>query len=135
MTAHTAWEEPSTSETVIVAQTRPSTSPARRFLPESAGAGLMLAIAGTIGVLIAVAAFLGLRDDDSPGPGGSLARRRRAAAPDDAGAATTPAAAGSDVTLRDLEGMPVARARLVLEQDGLRALVRRVDADRPEARS
>ena len=96
----------------------------------------MLAIAGTVGVLIAVARPLGLRDDDSPrttrGPAQTPSSSRRATR---AAGRRLETAAGADVTLRDLEGMPLAKARLASRAGGPacpgEACRRRID---PEAK-
>jgi beta-lactam-binding protein with PASTA domain len=99
---------------------------ARRRFPPDPGAGLLVAIAGTIGVLVLVVLLFALREDDP-----ATARTSPSVTTTTEQQATTPVPASAEVTLRDLTGMPVSEARAVLQKQGLRAKVSRLQSDRP----
>jgi eukaryotic-like serine/threonine-protein kinase len=127
-------ESTETSETLVRAQTEPAASGARRWRPSSAHPTVwMLASAAAIGVLILVAVLAGLGDDDPGTTASALPPPTRSSGPpgDTSGEQTTPVPAESEVMLRDVEGMPLAKARTILEKDRLRVVVRRLDSDRP----
>ena len=117
--------QPPADETVVLTQTQ-SPAPARRRFPPDVGTGLMLAIAGTVGALILVALLVGLRDDDP-----SATARTPTTTSSAPGETTTPAPTSDAIALRDLEGMPLAKAQAALEKEGLRVRVSRLESDQP----
>jgi beta-lactam-binding protein with PASTA domain len=112
---------------IVVAQNQTAPVPARRgWVPEDVGVGLMLLIAGVIGVLILLGAFLALRDDDEPATTDTPITTTPAETT--TGAQTTATPSGQ-LTLRDLKGMSLGEARALLEKQGLRVRVSRLQAD------
>jgi beta-lactam-binding protein with PASTA domain len=124
----TAPAQPEQSDTVVVTDAQ-SPAPARRWIPPDVGTGLMLAIAGIIGAFILVALLLGLRDDDA----GTTARTPTTSSRPGptSGESTIPAPTSEAIVVRDVEGMSLGRAERLLERDGLRVRVSRLESDRP----
>jgi eukaryotic-like serine/threonine-protein kinase len=116
------------SETVMGPDAAPAAplAPSRRRFPPDVGPGLLLAIGGTVAVIILVALLLGLRQDDP-----ANARLSRSQATTSEHAQTTPAPASGQIGLRDLQGMTVTEARSLLEKQGLRVQVSRLQSGRP----
>ena len=111
-------------ETVVLTQDR-QPPPPRRF-PPPVGPGALLAIAGAVAALILIAVLVQLgRGDDAPTPSTTVTTTT----PTSPGA-TTPSPA-ADISVDDVEGLPLARARAQLEKDGLRVQVRRTPSTRP----
>ena len=114
---------------VMSAEAPPATAtapPTRRRFPPDIGPGLLLTIGGAVGVIILVALLLGLRQDDP-----ATSRTSTTPATTSEQTPTTPAPASGQIRLRDLKGMRVAEARPLLEKQGLRVQVSRLQSDRP----
>jgi beta-lactam-binding protein with PASTA domain len=127
-------ESAETGETLVLTQAEPAAAGPRRWLPSSAHPAVwMLAIAAAIGVLILIAVLTGLRDDDAGTTASTVPPPTNSSSPpgDTSGDQTTPVPEASEVMLPDVEGMRLAKARTILEKDGLRVVVRRLDSDRP----
>jgi beta-lactam-binding protein with PASTA domain len=112
-------------ETVVLTQDR-QPAPPRRF-PPPVGPGALLAIAGAVAALILIALLVQLgRGDDAATEPPTTVTTTTPTSP----VATTPSTA-ADISVDDVEGLPLARARAQLEKDGLRVQVERTPSSRP----
>ena len=102
----------------------------RRRFPPDFGPGLLLALLAAL-VIIGLAAFLTTRGDEGDTPPATLASETTTDPTDTTtappSAETTPAAG----VIPDLGGIPLAKARSMLERAGLGVRVRRSASDRP----
>ena len=111
-------------ETVVMSQA--AQAPRRRFPPDM-GTGVLLAILGILGVLIAGAVLIGLDDGDRA----ATAPTPPAEAPSTTPAETPPPQARAEIAVADVEGMALAEATAVLQKQGLRVRVSRSPLERP----
>jgi beta-lactam-binding protein with PASTA domain len=114
-----------TRETVLLTQdVQPA--PRRRF-PPPVGPGVLLAIAGAVAALILIALLVQLgRGDGAATEPSTTVTPTTPTRP----VGTTPSPAG-EVSVDDVEGLPLARARAALERSGLRVKVERTPSPRP----
>jgi beta-lactam-binding protein with PASTA domain len=114
-----------TRQTVLLGQDR-QPAPPRRF-PPPVGPGALLAIAGVVAGLILIALFvqLGRGDDTKAEPPTTVTTTTTPTTP-----STTPSPAG-EISVDDVSGLPLARARGEFEKDGLRVEVKRTRSTRP----
>jgi beta-lactam-binding protein with PASTA domain len=118
--------DPDAGDTAVLHQAEPSAAPARRRFPPDLSTGL-LAIIGAVGALILVAVLLGLRQDEptrAATPGASMTSPQSNTSP-------TPAPKNGEIAVRDVTGMPLGKARSVLEEEGLRVRASRQESDTP----
>jgi beta-lactam-binding protein with PASTA domain len=126
-------ESAETRETLVLAHAEPAPAGTRPWLPSSAHPAVwMLAIVAAIGGLLLIAVLTGLRDDDAGTTASTVPPPTSSSSPPGGTSGqTTPVPAADEVKLQDVEGMRLAQARTILEQDGLRVVVSRLDSDRP----
>lgn len=122
---------PGGGETTVVLQRAESPPPAvaaRRF-PPGLGTGLMLALAGVAGAIALAILLLGGRNDDATTAetaGAAVTTPKPTPGP-------TPAADGGEIVLRDVTGMPLRKARSLLEEEGLRVRASKLESGRPRS--
>jgi beta-lactam-binding protein with PASTA domain len=114
-----------TRETVVLTQDR-RPAPPRRF-PPPVGPGALLAIAGAVAALILIALLVQLGRGD--GAATEPTTTVTTTTPTSPGA-TTPSTAGR-ISVDDVEGLPLDRARVELERSGLRVKVERTPSTLP----
>jgi beta-lactam-binding protein with PASTA domain len=113
-----------TRQTVLLTRDR---QPSPRRFPPPVGPGVLLAIAGAVAALVLIAFLVQLgRGDGATTEPTTTVTTNTPTSP----VATTPSSPGK-ITVDDVEGLPLARARAQLEKDGLRVEMKRTPSARP----
>jgi beta-lactam-binding protein with PASTA domain len=123
-------EEPPADQTTAAEAGAAPVPPSRRRFPPDVGAGGMLAALGVILALALGTAFLA-RDDDEPAAAAQATTEQSPTAPVQTTPASPTPSASAEVEVPDVEGMPLAEARRMLEVEGLEVRVTRSQADGP----